>query len=477
MAKTTRIKGGLIQTSSGPVEADVLVLGERVSALLDREDTTAADNTIDAAGKWVLPGLIDMHAHTRVPGYEYKEDFLSASQAAANGGYTTFVDMPNVEPPTTTVDLLKEKREIAAEQSIIDWGHFVGPTQLDQIEGFVDEGATGFKIFQVSGGYPHDPRLAIDDPGKLYATFEAIADTGLICVVHPFAQSVFEYLYEQELAKGRADDVFTFSDVYTRDAVWRVAVALLLELQRDTGVRLQVVHTHAQGSLRLLRRAKEDGLPVSVAGDPKYIHLRDQDLKEQGPRAIPGGAVTKDGGRMAEVWRSFEDGTIDVVDSDHAPHTIEDLKSMDEDPRMGSFGAPHYDHLLSVMLTDVRQGKLRLERLVAALTENPARLLGLYPEKGAVQAGSFADIVIVDPEKEVTPSDDEMYSKAAWTPYAGWQLIGAPILTMLRGTVIARDGEVVGKPGFGQYIGNSPQEVLPAPHGVKPALSLKPRSS
>lgn len=477
MGDTTRIKGGVIQTPRGPVEADVLVSGDRITALLARDDATPADNVIDATGKWILPGLIDMHAHTRVPGYEYKEDFLTASQAAANGGYTTFVDMPNVEPPTTTVDLLKQKREIAAEQSIIDWGHFVGPTQLDQIDAFAAEGATGFKIFQVTGGYPHDPRLAIDDPGKLYATFEAIADTGLICVVHPFTQTLFEHLYEEELAKGRPDDIFTFSDVYTRDVVWRTAVAVLLELQRDTGVRLQVVHTHADGSLRLLRRAKEDGLPISVAGDPKYIHLRDQDLKEQGPRAIPGGAVTNNQARMEEVWRSFEDGTIDVVDSDHAPHTLEDLESMNKDPRMGAFGAPHYDHMLSLMLTDVRDGKLRLERLVAALTENPAKLLGLYPEKGAVEAGSLADIVIVDPEKEVTPSDDRMYSKVGWTPYAGWSLVGAPILTMLRGKIIARDGEVVGEPGYGEYIGNSPQEVVPPPYGVKPALSLKPKGS
>lgn len=476
MADTTRIKGGVIQTPQGPIEADVLISGDRITALLARDDATPSLNEIDAGGKWVLPGLIDMHAHTRVPGYEYKEDFLTASQAAAAGGYTTFVDMPNVEPPTTTVELFKQKREIAEEQCIIDWGHFVGPIQHDQIEKFAEAGATGFKIFQVTGGYPHDPRLALDDPAKMYATFQAISETGLICVVHPFAQTIFEYLYAQELEKGRKDDIYTFSDVYTRDIVWRTAVAILIELVRDTGVRLQVVHTHSGGSLRLLRRAKQDGLPVSVAADPKYFHLTAQDIDEQGARAIPGGAVTSDAERMAEIWRSFEDGTIDVVDSDHAPHTIEDLKSMDEDPLMGAFGAPHYDHLLSLMLTDVSNGKLRLERLVAALTENPAKLLGLYPEKGVIQPGSLADIVIVDPNKQVIPSDDEMYSKSGWTPYRGWELTGGPVLTMLRGKVIARDGEVIGQPGNGTYIGNSPQQVVAPPYGVSPGLSLEPKA-
>lgn len=287
---TVRIRGGVIQTPRGPVEADVLVRGERIAALLSRDDPTGADSEIDASGKWVLPGLVDLHAHTRVPGYEYKEDYLTASKAAAAGGYTTFIDMPNVEPPTTTVELFEQKKGIAAEMSIIDWGHFVGPTNVQEVPRLIEAGVTGFKIFQVTGGYPHDPRLAIDDPARLYETFGLIADAGLPCVVHPFSQTLFEYLYRKEVEAGRAPDIFTFSDVYTRDVVWRTAVAILLELAKDTGVRLQVVHTHAAGSLRMLRKAKAEGVGVTVAADPKYFHLRDEDIRAQGARAIPGGS-------------------------------------------------------------------------------------------------------------------------------------------------------------------------------------------
>lgn len=475
MVSTTRIRNGTIQTPTGPVEADVFIEGERISALLARESAVIADSDIDAAGLWVLPGLIDLHTHTRVPGYEYKEDFTTSSQAAAAGGYTTYVDMPNVEPPTTTVELFEEKRAIAAETCLIDWGHFVGPVQFDQIEGFAKAGATGFKIFQVTGGYPHDPRLALDDPGRLYQTFQAIADTGLPCVVHPFAQTLFEYLYEEASAAGAPRDIHTFSAVYTRDIVWRTAVAILLELQRDTQVRLQVVHTHAPGSLRMLRQAKKDGLGVTVAADPKYFHLTEAEIKAQGARAIPGGAVTSDSARMEEIWRSIDDGTIDIIDSDHAPHTLEDLELMEKDPLIGPFGAPHLTFMLPLLLTDVRKGNMRLERLVQMLTESPAKIIGVYPEKGAVLPGSSADIVLVDPEKKVVPRDEDVLSKSGWTPYVGWELTGVPVLTMLRGTVIAKDGAVLGEPGNGRYIAGRAQDWAPPTPQVHQGLSLKLR--
>jgi dihydroorotase len=455
-ATSTRVAGGTVQTPDGPLRADVLVKGERVVALIDRGEEADVDSTIDATDLWVLPGLIDLHAHTRVPGYEYKEDYVTASRAAAVGGVTVFVDMPNVEPPTTTVQLFEEKRAIADRDSIIDFGHFVAPTIPEEVVPMALAGATGFKIFQVKGGYPHDPRLAIDDPGRLLSTFRTIESTGLPCVVHPFAQTLFEQLSEEAFAAGRPRDIWTFSEMYTRDVVWRSAVGMLLDLQRETNVRLHVVHTHAAGSLRLIRAAKAEGLRVTAACDPKYIHLRDLDMEQQGARAIPGGFVTNDLSRMDEVWRSLDDATIDIIDSDHAPHTLEDLKLMEMDPWTGPFGAPHYDHYLSLLLTDVREGRIRLARLVELLSAAPARILGRYPERGAILPGSIADLIIVDPEATVVPKDGQMESKSGWTPYAGWTLHGKAVLTMLRGTVIVRDGEVTVDQGFGRYVPGRP---------------------
>lgn len=476
MLADARIHGGIIQTPEGPMLADILIQGERVAALVDPNEASQASREIDATDRWIIPGIVDLHTHTRVPGYEYKEDFRTASRAAARGGVTTLVDMPNVEPPTDSVERLEAKRAIAALDSCVDWGHFVAPTRPEEIGPLAAAGATGFKIFQVGGGYPHDPRLILADPARLYDAFERIALTGLPCLVHPFSQSLMEFLSDQQFDAGRPRDIETFSSVYTRDVVWSTAVAGLLELQRATGVRLHLLHTHAGASLRMLRWAKSTGVGVTVALDPKYFHLRQEDRVAGGARGLPGGFIVEDQERMAEIWRSLDDGTIDIIDSDHAPHTLDDLKRAEADPFTGPWGGPGLEDYLSLLLTDVHLGKLRLTRLVSLLCEMPARILGLYPHKGALLPGSSADLVIIDPERQVRPSDDVLESKSAWTPYAGWDLRGAPVLTMLRGTVIAEEGRVTGEPGFGRYVTGRPQDWVTPPPGVSQGVSLRARA-
>jgi len=471
-----RVRNGTLHTPSGAISADLVVRDGRIAAIVDPNDPTPAEETIDVTGLDVLPGLVDLHAHTRVPGYEYKEDYLTCSQAAAVGGVTTIVDMPNVEPPTDDVRTFEEKRSIAAGQCIVDWGHLVAPTKTDQIARLAAAGATGFKVFQVSGGYPHDPRLALGEPEKMFVALDEVAKTGLHCSVHPFSQPIMDLLTERALARGRPRDMSTFADIYTADIVWRAGVVMLLELQKETGARLHLLHTHSAGSLRAIRRAKLAGQSVTCAIDPKYYHLTDDDLAAQGGRAIPGGSVTRDAERMDEIWRSLRDRTVDMIDSDHAPHTLEDLKRFEEDPWVGPFGSPQYEYILSLVLTDVAEGRFSLEHAVRLLSENPARLIGRYPQKGALQVGSDADAVVVDLTREVVPSDDKTFTKVHWTPYAGRRLQGCPVLTLRRGEVIARDGSVLGRPGSGRFLEGVPQEVCDASAvGPSPGLELTKR--
>ncbi|MGH2441817.1 MAG: dihydroorotase [Chloroflexota bacterium] len=472
-----RIKNGVVHTPSGEVEADLLIRGERIFGLVGRDEQTSAAQEIDAAGKHVVPGLIDPHAHTRVPGYEYKEDYVTSSQAAAVGGITCYVDMPNVEPPTDSVATYEHKRRIAEESCVVDWGHFVSGTKLDEIQACAEAGATGFKIFQVSGGYPHDPRLAMGEPERIYAAFDAIAKTGLPCLVHPYNQPLMDLLSQRALAAGKPRNIVTFSEMYTNNVVWSSAVAVLLELQYETGVRLQLLHSHSDRSLKLIKQAKADGQRLTAAIDLKYFQLTDEEMCEQGARAIPGGFITGDKKRMCTIWESLLDGTLDTIDSDHAPHTAADLARMEEDPWTGPFGSPQYDYMFSVVLTDVNAGKLPFAAALRLLSENPARILGIYPRKGAIQVGSDADLVIVDMEREVCPTDEATYTKAKWTPYRGRKLKGQPVLTMLRGQVIAENGNVVGKPGYGKYIAGVAQDPVPDQGYLSPGLAFQPRQN
>ena len=453
----TRVTGGQVYLGGQLVRADLLIDEGRIAGVVDGDNTVEAAETIDATDRLVLPGIIDTHAHTREPGFTHKEDFLTASKAGAAGGVTTMIDMPNVEPPTDTVETYLEKREKADATSIIDFGHWVAGTKLDEIARLADAGATGYKIFQVSGAYPHDPRLAMNDEASLLKAFRAIEKTGLPLNVHPFNQSLFEELSEEAFAAGKPANWYTFGEVYTTDAIWHTAVNTLINLQALTGVRLNLVHTHSAGSLRLIRAAKAKGQRVTASVDPKYYHLTRDDLMRLKGRACPGGFITEDADRMAEIWKSLNDGTIDSIDADHAPHTLEELEQMEDDAWHSAMGSPQYDWQYTITLTDVNDGKITLRRAVELLSEAPARMLGIFPKKGALVPGSDADLVLVDIDREMTLTDDGLYTKVGWTPYLGWKVKGYVAMTMLRGTVVARDREIVGQPGYGQYIAGVPQ--------------------
>ena len=453
----TRVSGGQVYLGGQLVRGDLLIDEGRIVGVVEGDNTVEAAETIDAGDRLVLPGIIDTHAHTREPGFTHKEDFLTASKAGAAGGVTTMIDMPNVEPPTDTVETYLEKRDQADATSIIDFGHWVAGTKLDEIAKLADAGATGYKIFQVSGAYPHDPRLAMNDDAALLKAFRAIEQTGLPLNVHPFNQSLFEELSEEAFAAGKPANWYTFGEVYTTDAIWHTAVNTLINLQALTGVRLNLVHTHSAGSLRLIRAAKAKGQRITASVDPKYYHLTREDLMRLKGRACPGGFITEDADRMAEIWRSLNDGNIDSIDADHAPHTLEELEQMEDDAWHSAMGSPQYDWQYTITLTDVNNGKISLRRAVELLSEAPARMLGIFPKKGALVPGADADLVLVDLDREMTLTDEGLYTKVGWTPYLGWKVKGYVALTMLRGTVIARDREIVGTPGYGQYIAGVPQ--------------------
>lgn len=453
MASTDLVlEGGRVFLGGVLVETNVVIADGKVQAIT--REKVAGVKKVDVSGKVVLPGLVDLHSHIRDPGYTYKEDFETGSRAAAAGGVTMFVDMPNVEPPTTSLKTFEEKKAIASRKSIVDFNHFVFPTP-SEVSKIAAGGAAGFKIFMVRGAYPHDPRICVEDHGMLYEMFKAVSKTGLPCLVHPSNMSLFEKFYAEHREKApKEKEWISFGRAYVEELVYGTSVSALVMLAKRSGVRLHLVHTHSTMAIEEVRRAKAEGYDITAQVDPKYFISTAEELRRLGPLVLPGGLLGK--GRVETIWEAIRTGTIDVLATDHAPHTRDEvIKTMDKNPWEAPFGCPQLEHYLSVFLNEVSKGSLTLDQLVRASSSTPAKIIGVYPRKGVIQVGSDADLVVVDLKKEKTLTSERVYTKVGWTPYEGRRVKGVPVMTVRRGEVIMEDGMVKAKKGSGMFVAPS----------------------
>jgi dihydroorotase (multifunctional complex type) len=443
------IEGAKVFVGGELVDANLGIDGEKIAAI--SRDPLSGSKKLRFPGKVVLPGVVDMHAHIRDPGYTYKEDFETGSRAAAAGGVTMFVDMPNVEPPTASLKTFEEKKKIAGAKSMVDFNHFVFPT-LSEVEKVAEAGAAGYKIFMVRGAYPHDPRICVEDHGTLLQMFAAVQKTGLPCLVHPSNMSLFEEFYkEHRKAEPRDKEYISFGKAYVEELIYGTSVSVLVMLAKKTGVRLHLVHTHSEMAIEVIRKAREEGYDITAQADPKYFITTPEELKRLGPLVLPGGLLSKH--RCETVWNALNTGVIDVLATDHAPHTRKEvISTMEKDPWTAPFGCPQLEHYLSVFLSEVNKGRMPLSQLVNISSTNPAKILGVYPRKGTIQVGADADLVVVDMRGERVLTSEKVYSKVGWTPYEGRKVRGIPVLTVRRGEVIMEEGEVIGKRGTGEFV-------------------------
>ncbi len=443
------LEGAKVFAGGDLVDANLGIDGEKIAVI--SKDRLSGSKKLKLDGKVVIPGVVDLHSHIRDPGYTYKEDFETGSKAAAAGGVTMFVDMPNVEPPTASLKTFEEKKNIAGRKSVVDFNHFVFPT-LSEVEKVANAGAAGYKIFMVRGAYPHDPRICVEDQGTLLQMFAAVQRTGLPCLVHPSNMSLFEEFYkEHRKAEPNDKEYISFGKAYVEELIYGTSVSILVMLAKKTGVRLHLVHTHSEMAIEVIRRAKEEGYDITAQADPKYFITTEEELKRLGPLVLPGGLLSKR--RVETVWNALNTGIIDVLATDHAPHTKKEVvTTMEKDPWTAPFGCPQLEHYLSVFLNEVNTGRMSLAQLVKVSSTNPAKILGIYPRKGTIQVGADADLVVVDMKGEKVLTGDRVYSKVGWTPYEGRRVRGIPVQTVRRGEVIMEDGEVVGKPGSGKFV-------------------------
>ena len=449
------VKGGEVWTPTGLVQADIGVVKGKIAAIAGPDSLPVASKVIDASGKIVLPGVIDTHTHHREPGFTHKEDLTTATQAAAAGGVTLSVGMPNVNPPTTTVERFKKVIETSRSKAIVDFNHNPSATVLEEIPGLAQAGCLAFKIFMVKDtgrDYPHMPGIGIHHHGELFRCFEAVAKTGLPLMVHPHDQDLMDVIEQRYWQRGdRSPQAYAKAYRDFDGIIWDTAIATLLRFQKAAGTRLHILHMSTPGALEMVRRAKEEGRAVTCEINPWALFLGNswENIEKLGPYCL-GFWVPEE--HAEALWQGIKDGTIDVVGSDHAPHTREEKEVGWKDMWKAPGGEPQVQDYLRLFLTEVNRGRLTMEQLVRLTSYNPARTFGLYPKKGVIQVGSDADLVIVDMEKEETIRNETTYTKVGWTPYHGRQVKGVPVATLVRGKVVMENGTVVGKAGDGEFV-------------------------
>lgn len=447
------IESGSVWTPQGFLDDHtILVDGEKVAAITPAAGSADAKSRIDASGRLVIPGLIDTHSHHRQPGFTHKEDVTSASRAAAAGGVTVTIGMPNVDPPTTTADRFAALLAEYADASVVDFNHNPSPTQLDEIPALAELGCLGFKLFMVvdrGRSYPHMPGLGIHDHGDIARILETVSTTNRPLMVHPNDQGLLELIEKRHWDDGLlGPEHYSKAEWMFNGAVWNSAVATLIEIQRGIGGKLHVLHMMSDRQVELIRRAKADGQDVTAEVNAFALFLANWDeVAHLGPFAL--GRCLKDEWREA-LWSGIADRTIDVLGTDHAPHTREEKEPGWENMWATPTGTPQLQHYLVKLLDASHRGLLSVDDVIRITSYNPAKRFGLYPNKGSIEVGSDADLVVVDYDREHVLDESVIYSKAGYNPYLGQSVKGYVERTVLRGSVVASDGAVVVEPGFGR---------------------------
>ena len=417
------IQNGTLVDPRGRCRGDVLVEDGAIAAVGQHLPAAGAE-VYDAAGQYVLPGLIDAHVHFRDPGMTHKEDFATGSRAAIHGGVTAVLDMPNVVPVTSTRERLLERMAAARERCAVNIRFFALLTEdnLPELEGMWEAGAVGFKLFLgTSTG-----NVACPSDGVLLQQFRRAADLGARIAIHAENNGINAYYtkYYQDL--GRTDPAVlplarpAFSEVE--------AVGKAIAFARETGAKIHICHVSTAAGAALIRRAKEEGLDVTCETAPQYLLLSDRAYEEKGPiiKAYP--TIKSEADRLG-LWEAVRDGTIDFIATDHAPHTREEKQGNIWTVTGGVSGV---EIALPLLLTEVNQGHLTLEQVARLMAEGPARVWNLAPW-GAIRPGAPTNLTVADLDRSWVIDEAKLHGKNNVTAFAGTPVRGAAAATVVNG--------------------------------------------
>lgn len=434
------VVGGTVVTGIGMRRADVGVRGGTVAAVAPGLRREEAREVVDASGKYVFPGIIDVHVHP-----VYLDDVEASSRVAAYGGTTTLLHFAYARTGDSLLQKVEEMLNDAAARSRLDFGlhggMFEAPKQVPEIPQVMELGVRTFKFFLTylkQGWYTDDYQLI--------KGMDILAERGGMAIVHCENGGAIDYLEDKYLKGPKASA--KFFNASRPPALEEEGVFRTIRLAEVVGCRVYIPHVTAGRVLRPIRQAQEEGLPVEAETCPQYLNLTQDIIEERGALAKIGPPIRSASDNEA-LWGGLRDGTISVVASDHAPKE----KDLRGDFLAQGFGSPSIETLLPVTHDGgVNRGHISLVRLVQVLCENPARIFGLYPRKGTIAAGSDADLVVFDPAREFTIRADNQHSNAGYTLYEGRTVLGWPEMSFQRGKRVLWQNEIVAPPGQGRFL-------------------------
>ncbi|NLN20324.1 MAG: allantoinase AllB [Firmicutes bacterium] len=432
----TLIRGGTIVTPRTLFKADIGIRDGIVAKLLAPGQACSARQVIEADGLYVLPGLIDAHVHLREPGMTHKETIATGTQAAACGGVTTVLDMPNTLPPVVNAETVLDKGRLIGGRAQVDVGLYAAltPEACQELTEIIESGVMGFKLFlgPTTGG------LRAPEWGQLLDVFDVLAAYDLPVVVHAEEREIIEH---RTVRAKEAGDGYHHLLASRPEFGELSATAVICRLAGQTRAKVHIAHVSLAGAVEIIGEAKAAGWPVTAETCPPYLFLTEDDFSTIGTpmKILPPIRGQKDQDRL---WQGLHAGVLDIIATDHAPHLPEEKAT---DIWNAPSGAPGVETLLPLMLEAVHRGKCTLSDIVRWCCARPAAIFGLHG-KGHLRPGAWADIVIVDPEKTWHIQNERLHNLARSSPFVNWRGRGMPVVTLLRGQIVARDGEPMGEP-------------------------------
>lgn len=452
------IKGGTVITAEGTLDADVLVDGEKITAVVTREagGTVAgrADEIIDATDRYVIPGGIDAHTHMEMPfgGTFASDTFETGTKAAAHGGTTTIIDFPVQAKGTGLRATLDKWHEKADGNCAIDYGFHmivsdVNDATLKEMDALIGDGVTSFKMFMAY------PGVFYATDGEILRAMQQARTSGGLIMMHAENGIAIDQLVAQALAAGRSDPVhhgLTRPPELEGEATHRA-----IALAKVAGCPLYIVHLSAAHALETVAAARDDGQNVFAETCPQYLYLSLDDLARpdfEGAKFVCSPPLrTPD--HASALWRGLRVNDLSVVSTDHCPFCFREQKELGR----GDFskipnGIPGVEHRIDLLHQGVVAGEITLSRWVEICATTPARMFGLYPRKGTITPGADADIVIYDPVATQTISAATHHMNVDYSAFEGLEITGRAALTMSRGQVVVSDGQFRGPAGHGGFL-------------------------